>query len=145
MPLPDLPLQRLSPPPWLSRLACPVDPNDDCRAPAPISFRSCNKSQTPPRVKKNGRRVAQINARQQPPAVPRGPQPVPAARHAGRRPWPCAGARGAEAQGRSRLRFYLLFGDEYNLSAPRSGAPGGGAGGGTPPPQRFFGFERARR
>ena len=43
------------------------------------------------------------------------------------------------------LRFYLLFGDEYNLSAPRSGAPGGGAGGGTPPPQRFFGFERARR
>ena len=44
-----------------------------------------------------------------------------------------------------RLRFYLLFGDEYNLSAPRSGAPGGGAGEGTPPPQRFFGFERARR
>jgi hypothetical protein len=40
-----------------------------------------------------------------------------------------------------QLRFYLLFGDEHILSAPRSGAGGGGVGGrrgGTPPSQRFF-------
>jgi hypothetical protein len=33
-----------------------------------------------------------------------------------------------------RLRFYLLFGDEHVLSAPRSGAGGGGAGGERPRP-----------
>jgi hypothetical protein len=38
----------------------------------------------------------------------------------------------------SWLRFYSLLGDEYNLSAPRSGVPGGGAGGGNAPAPAIF-------
>ena len=48
------------------------------------------------------------------------------------------GATGdASAQAARASRFYLLFGDEYNLSAPRSGALGGAQGGDAPAPAIF--------